>query len=169
MKKEHKYKGKDEYKDNDKDKDAERITESLTVTPVTPVSHATPIARPVEDGVLPTHVMSGRLERVATCNLELRSMPWRGHGPSQTRRNAPCSHERHRTDGQPKLLLRYRYHAITFSARVQRSSGAPQGARGWAGERSARERAPSSRPPQPPTCGTQALALTWRKVQESIQ
>ena len=33
MKKEHKYKGKDEYKDNDKDKDAERITESLTVTP----------------------------------------------------------------------------------------------------------------------------------------
>ena len=31
MKKEHKYKDKDEYKDNDKDKDTERTTESLSV------------------------------------------------------------------------------------------------------------------------------------------
>ena len=31
MKKEHKYKDKDNYKDNDKDKHAERITETLTV------------------------------------------------------------------------------------------------------------------------------------------
>ena len=40
MKKEHKYKDKDDYKDNDKDKDAKRITETLTVCYIPRLKHS---------------------------------------------------------------------------------------------------------------------------------